>query len=173
MWLECPKTHIPARKGKRGRCPTKRRVLPGEPSPIQVHQLAEQLLPTEGKLVYVRDLVEMSHSRYWMERAIQDSKGEAGLDEYQLRGWRGWHHHMTLTFLAMLFLLQLQLEWKPKASLLTLNDVREILEVILPKRRIDKHEILRWIESKHQARLSARLSHHRRQKQKRTGQLRI
>jgi hypothetical protein len=24
----------------------------------------------------------MSHSRYWMERAIQDAKGEAGLAEY-------------------------------------------------------------------------------------------
>ena len=51
-------------------------------------------------------LAQMSHSRYWMERAIQDAKGEAGLDEYQVRGWRGWHHHMTMTFLAMLFLLR-------------------------------------------------------------------
>jgi len=44
----------------------------------------------------------MSHSRYWMERAIQDAKCEAGLDEYELRSWRGWHHHMTMTILAML-----------------------------------------------------------------------
>ena len=29
-------------------------------------------------------LAEMSHSRYWIERAIQDAKGEAGLDEYQV-----------------------------------------------------------------------------------------
>ena len=56
---------------------------------------------------------------------------------------------------------------------LTLKDVREILEVILPKRRIDKREILSLIESKHQARLSARRSHQRRQNQKRTDQLRI
>jgi SRSO17 transposase len=27
-----------------------------------------------------------------MERAIQYAKGEAGLDEYEHRGWRGWHH---------------------------------------------------------------------------------
>ena len=74
----------------------------------------------------------MSHSRYWMERAIQDAKGEAGLDEYQVRGWRGWHHHMTLVIVAML--LELQLDFLPKAPLLTLRDVREILEVILPKR---------------------------------------
>ena len=36
-------------------------------------------------------LAQMSHSRYWIECAIQDAKGEAGMDEYQLRGWRGWH----------------------------------------------------------------------------------
>jgi len=47
----------------------------------------------------------MSHSRYWIERAIQDAKGEAGLDEYQVRGW---HHHMTMVLLAMLFLIELQ-----------------------------------------------------------------
>lgn len=106
-------------------------------------------------------LAEMSHSRYWMERAIQDAKGEAGLDEYELRGWRGWHHHMTMTILSMLFLLELQLDWKSKAPELTLQDVREILEVILPKREITPEEILRIIEQKHKAKLSARRSKHR------------
>ena len=28
-------------------------------------------------------LAEMSHSRYWIERAIQDAKGEAGLADYE------------------------------------------------------------------------------------------
>jgi len=112
----------------------------------------------------LKRLAQMSHSRYWMERAIQDAKGEADLDEYELRGWRGWHHHMTLTFLAMLFLLELQLDWKTKAPNLTLQDVREILEVILPKRKITSKEILNLIEQKHRARISARCSHHRRYK---------
>lgn len=106
-------------------------------------------------------LAEMSHSRYWMERAIQDAKGEAGLDEYELRSWRGWHHHMTMTILAMLFLLELQIDWKPKAPELTLQDVREILEVILPKREITPDEILKLIEQKHKAKLSARRSKYR------------
>jgi SRSO17 transposase len=106
-------------------------------------------------------LAEMSHSRYWMERAIQDAKGEAGLAEYELRSWRGWHHQMTMTILAMLFLLELQLDWKPKAPDLTLRDVREILEVILPKREITPEDILKLIEQKHKAKLSARRSKYR------------
>ncbi len=106
-------------------------------------------------------LAEMSHSRYWIERAIQDAKGQAGLADYELRSWRGWHHHMTMTILAMLFLLELQLDWQPKAPNLTIQDVREILEVILPKREMTPEEILKIIQQKHKARLSARRSKHR------------
>jgi len=111
-------------------------------------------------------LAEMSHSRYWMERAIQDAKGEAGLADYELRSWRGWHHHMTMTILAMLFLLELQLDWQPKAPYLTIQDVREILEVILPKREMNPDEILKIIQQKHKARSSARRSKHRKYESK-------
>lgn len=55
---------------------------------------------------------------------------------------------MTMTILAMLFLLELQLDWKPKAPNLTIQDVREILEVILPKREITPDEILKIIQQK-------------------------
>ena len=71
---------------------------------------------------------------------------------------------MTMTIPAMLFLLELHLDWKPKALNLTLSDVREILEVILPKRIITSSEILDWIEKKHKARISARNSHTKRRK---------
>jgi hypothetical protein len=106
----------------------------------------------------------MSCSRYWIERALQDGKGKAGLADYQVRGWTGWHHHMVMTLLAMLFLLEMQVEWGEKAPMITVQDVKEILEVILPKKDITEEEILAIIEQKHRARLSARKSHHRRNK---------
>lgn len=110
----------------------------------------------------VEKLGQMSCSRYWMERALQDAKGDAGMADYEVRGYIGWNHHMAMTFLAMLFLLDMQDEWKSKAPLLTLTDVREIFEVILPKRKVTGKEILKLIEQKHKARYSARLSHHKR-----------
>ena len=58
-------------------------------------------------------------SRYWMERALEDAKGEMGMADYEVRGWLGWHHHMTMVMLAMLFLLTLQLKWKDKAPMHT------------------------------------------------------
>ncbi len=45
--------------------------------------------------------------------------------------------------------------------MLTIQDVREILEVILPKRRITNRDNLDIIKEKHKARESARRSHHK------------
>lgn len=38
-------------------------------------------------------LARLQGQRYWVERSFQDGKSEAGLDHYQARGWRSWHHH--------------------------------------------------------------------------------
>ena len=58
------------------------------------------------------------------------------MDEYQVISWRAWHHHITMVLLAMLFLLQVQLRLLPKASLLSLQDVRDILLVVMPRNHI-------------------------------------
>jgi SRSO17 transposase len=110
----------------------------------------------------IERLGQMSCSRYWIERALEDGKGEAGLADYQIRGWTGWHHHMVMTLLAMLFILQMVVKWGRKAESMSVQDVKEILEVILPRKKITEKEILAIIQQKHQARLSARKSHHRR-----------
>ena len=110
-------------------------------------------------------LAMMQCRRYWVERALEDAKGEAGLDQYQVRGWTGWHHHMTMTLLAMLFLLQLTLHFREKAPLLTLQDAREILEVFLPRKSYSPSEFISLLLQKHQARFRARRSHAKKQKQ--------
>jgi SRSO17 transposase len=109
----------------------------------------------------IEKLGKMSCSRYWIERALEDAKGDGGLADYEVRGYIGWNHHMAMVFMAMLFLLEMQDEWKLKAPLLTLTDVREIFEVIMPKRRVSDRDILKLIEKKHKARYSAKLSHHK------------
>jgi SRSO17 transposase len=108
-------------------------------------------------------LAKMSCSRYWIERAIEDAKGVASLEEYEARSWRSWHHHIAMSLLAMLAVLMMQIELKVKADMLTLQDVKDILEVIMPRREISEREILKIIKAKHKARLSAKESHHRRQ----------
>jgi SRSO17 transposase len=52
-----------------------------------------------GKLALVRGC------RWTIEEDIQIGKGECGLDEYETRGWVGWHHHTALSMVAMAFLV--------------------------------------------------------------------
>ena len=51
-------------------------------------------------------LVAKSGMRWPVESAIEERKGECGLDHYEVRGWVGWHHHMTMTLLAHHFLVR-------------------------------------------------------------------
>jgi len=50
-------------------------------------------------------LAQVRGTRWTIEEDIQSGKGECGLDEYETRGWVGWHHHTTLSMLALAFLV--------------------------------------------------------------------
>lgn len=50
-------------------------------------------------------LAKQRSLRWTIEQDIQASKGESGLDEYETRGWMGWHHHTALSLLALCFLV--------------------------------------------------------------------
>jgi SRSO17 transposase len=41
-----------------------------------------------------------------IEECLQRAKSEAGLADYQVRTWEGWHHHQSLALLATWFLTQ-------------------------------------------------------------------
>jgi SRSO17 transposase len=58
--------------------------------------------PSEVPLAKV---AQVRATRWTIEEDIQSGKGECGLDEYETRGWVGWHHHTALSLLALLFLV--------------------------------------------------------------------
>jgi SRSO17 transposase len=45
-------------------------------------------------------------AQHRIEECLRRAKGEAGLADYQVRTWEGWHHHQTLALLATWFLTQ-------------------------------------------------------------------
>ena len=49
-------------------------------------------------------LVQVGSERHRVEEMLQAGKGEVGLGQYEMRSWVGWHHHMTLSLLALWFL---------------------------------------------------------------------
>lgn len=59
-------------------------------------------------------LARVAAARWPIETEFETNKDDVGLDEYEVRGWAGWHHHITLCFLASAFLLSLQQEWGEK-----------------------------------------------------------
>jgi SRSO17 transposase len=59
-------------------------------------------------------LAQVAAARWTIETEFETAKGEVGLDEYEVRSWAGWHHHITLALLANAFLLTLQQEWGEK-----------------------------------------------------------
>ncbi len=61
--------------------------------------------PTDTPLV---ELVRVLGMRWPIESCFEEGKGELGLDHYEVRTWRGWHHHMTLVLLAHHFLVRVQ-----------------------------------------------------------------
>jgi SRSO17 transposase len=52
------------------------------------------------------ELARVSKAAHRVEECFRRGKSEAGLADYQVRNWRGWHHHQTLSLLAAWFLNQ-------------------------------------------------------------------
>jgi SRSO17 transposase len=59
-------------------------------------------------------LARVAMSRWPIETEFEDEKSLLALDEYEVRSWGGWYHHITMSMLASAFLLQLQQEWGKK-----------------------------------------------------------
>jgi SRSO17 transposase len=62
-------------------------------------------------------LVRLSGMRWPIETCFEDGKQYLGMGDYEVRSWRGWHHHMTLCILAHGFLARVRLRLKKSAGL--------------------------------------------------------
>jgi hypothetical protein len=70
-------------------------------------------LPATAKL---KQLVDLAKLRWRIERDYQDLKQELDLGHYEGRGWRGFHHHATLSIAAYGFLLSERSPIPPSAA---------------------------------------------------------
>ena len=59
-------------------------------------------LPASSSL---QELVSTAKKRWHIERDYQELKDEIGLNHYEGRNWRGFHHHATLCIASYAFLV--------------------------------------------------------------------
>lgn len=50
------------------------------------------------------ELVRVAGQRWTIEGSFEITKGEVGLDEYEVRQWKSWYRHITLAMLAQAYL---------------------------------------------------------------------
>jgi SRSO17 transposase len=55
--------------------------------------------------VELAEFARVAKAEHRIEECIQRAKSEAGLADYEVRNWKGWHHHQTLSLLATFFLV--------------------------------------------------------------------
>jgi SRSO17 transposase len=50
-------------------------------------------------------LVDLVKEHCWTERVYEDLKGGLGLDHFEGRTYRGWHHHVTVALVCFAFIV--------------------------------------------------------------------
>jgi hypothetical protein len=66
-----------------------------------------------------------------IEASFKRGKGDVGMDEYQMRTWQGWRHHMALSLMAVWFLIGETHRGQQVTQALTLPQVRYGLSLLL------------------------------------------
>ena len=118
--------------------------------------------------VALAELVRVAGQRWKVEESFQTAKGQAGLDEHQVRRWCSWHRWTTLAMLAMAFLAittatQRRQNQCPEHLIpITVNELRRLFDALVIGKTATVEHILNWSvwRRKHQA--TARRCHYRR-----------
>ena len=101
-------------KGPRTRVVESRKGLPGPDGWL----LARRSLSAPTDMAYyvsnaprrttLRTKAQVASTRCSFETTIEEGKGQAGLDEYEVRYWQSWHRHITLSMMAHAWLASIR-----------------------------------------------------------------
>jgi SRSO17 transposase len=66
----------------------------------------DYLLSNASLATPLAEFARVFKAQHRIEECLHRAKSEAGLGDYQVRTWEGWHHHQTLALLATWFLTE-------------------------------------------------------------------
>lgn len=79
-------------------------------------------------------LAFMHGQRYFIERSFQDTKQQLGLNEYQVRGYAGWHRHMAMCMMGLLFIQMEKMEYFKINEVPSTPQLAELIKILLPQK---------------------------------------
>jgi SRSO17 transposase len=100
----------------------------------------------------LQEVVYMQMQRHFVEKSFREIKQQLGFADYQVRTWRAWYHHVALTMLALLYILEQQIIHQKEVPLLSANDIKYLLANSLQKKAQSEEELQNIIEKRHQVR---------------------
>ncbi len=106
-WLELPQEREPA--SGRGAWLLIRRSL-SDPSKRAYYRVSGPAGTT------LAEAVRVAGSRWSIEQGLEEAKGEAGLDQYEVRTWTAWYRHITLARLSHAVLVVMRAQEKKEAE---------------------------------------------------------
>lgn len=79
-------------------------------------------------------LAVMHGQRYFIERSFQELKQQLGMNEYQVRGYHGWHRHMTMCMMGLLFIQTEKMGYFEIKEAPSTPQLAELIKIILPQK---------------------------------------
>jgi SRSO17 transposase len=101
------------------------------------------------------ELAQVQAQRYFVERSFQETKGQAGMSEYQVRGWLAWHHHMAMVMMSMYFVLSEKIRFADQYPLLSAYDARQFIIHTYASKINSIEDVIIQMENRHRQRKMA------------------
>jgi SRSO17 transposase len=120
--------------------------------------------------VALAELVRVAGTRWAVEECFQTAKDQVGLDQYQVRGWTGWHRFITLAMLALAVLTVIAARSRPATPsdpradayiALTVAEVRRLFNALVTTVTGNTAKTLKTSLWRRRVQATARRSHYR------------
>ena len=117
-----------------------------------------------GEEKQIGEMIHAANARHWVEDSFQQAKGETGMDHYEVRSWLGWHHHITLSLLALWFLVLEQKRFNKKTPAMTVQQSAEARGELLHEPGVNLRRLADKLTRRLRRSEQARIDHWRKYK---------
>jgi len=96
-------------------------------------------------------IAKMQSQRFFIEHSFKEAKQILGLDHFQTRKWKSWHHQIALNFVVSNFMLKEKLFNQDEIPLLSARDIMDFL-VFKFYKEMTEDKILNQLKERHKKR---------------------